>query len=299
MDSWETVRHNQSGCDNLIFEMKKESPISFVSISTKFHLGNQAQFVKVEGLDNNSGKWIEIISKTALLGHAEKKMLALNSKIIFSKILVSLYPDGGLTRLGLYSDALPENEKKQFLPIDQATSIIFSDEIAKTLKPLAAPYAPDSVEIAKNWKSLSPGEEFDVANLAFGGKILSASNEHYGPAIQTISPFSPMHMFDGFESARSREKNHQEEVVIQLAKSSVIHRIVMDFTFFVNNNPFEMSVLGLSGKEWITIVDKTNVKAFAGNCREFKISLTTTFEQVKVIAHPDGGVNRIRVFTRA
>jgi allantoicase len=299
MDSWETVRHNQLECDTLIFELQKKSTISYVSVSTKFHLGNQAQFIKVEAYDPQLLKWMEIISKTDLLGHALKNMLSLNPKNIFSKIKVSLYPDGGLTRLGLYCDNLPENEKNKFQSIEAATSIPFSNEIAKTLKPLVAPYAPDEAEIKKNWQALKPGDEYDVANLAFGGKILKASNEHYGPAIQIISPFGPMHMFDGFESARSRDKGHHEEVLIELAKTTTINRIEMDFSYFVNNNPLEVSILGLSNNEWIVIVDKTNVKAFAGNIKEFKILNDRKFEQLKVLVFPDGGINRVRVFARA
>ena len=297
MDSWETVRHNQLECDTLIFEMKKTSSISYVSISTKFHLGNQAQFVKIEGYDSESSRWIEIISKTELKGHALKNMLSLNSKNIFSKIQVSLYPDGGLTRIGLYSENLPAHEKSKFQPQATASSIVFTDIITKTLKPLAIPYFPDDEEITKNWKALKLGNEFDVASLAFGGKILSASNEHYGPAIQIISPFGPMNMFDGFESARSRELGHCEEVVIQLAKSTIIYRIEMDFSFFVNNNPFEISILGLSKNEWITLVDKKNVKAFAGNIIEFAIDCDASLDQLKIKVHPDGGINRVRAFT--
>ena len=174
---------------------------------------------------------------------------------------------------------------------------MFTDIITKTLKPLAIPYFPDDEEITKNWKALKLGNEFDVASLAFGGKILSASNEHYGPAIQIISPFGPMNMFDGFESARSRELGHCEEVVIQLAKSTIIYRIEMDFSFFVNNNPFEISILGLSKNEWITLVDKKNVKAFAGNIIEFAIDCDASLDQLKIKVHPDGGINRVRAFT--
>ncbi len=302
MDSWETVRHNQVECDTLVFELKQESPIHYISVSTKFHLGNQAQFIRLEAEDSNSHQWIEILPKIKLEGHALKKMLAVNSQKAFSKIKVSLFPDGGLTRLGLYSDNLPEDEKKQFLQHDIAPSILFKDEIAKTHKPLAAPYSPSEMEIKKNLeslKSLKPGEEYDVANLAFGGKLIFASNEHYGPAIQTISPYGPMHMFDGFESARSRVSGHHEEVIIQLSKSSIIHRLLLDFSFFVNNNPFEVSVYGLSGNDWKLIVEKTNVKSFAGNVCELKISSKDFLQQIKVIAHPDGGINRIRVMTRA
>ena len=133
----------------------------------------------------------------------------------------------------------------------------------------------------------------------FFTKILSASNEHFGPAIQIHSPFGPMHMFDGFESARSRIPGHQEEIIIQLARATTIHRIEMDFTYFVNNNPLLVSLLGFYENKWVTLVGPTNVKAFAGNIKEFKISSDQLFEQIKVIAIPDGGINRVRVFARA
>ncbi|MDO9183344.1 MAG: aldolase/citrate lyase family protein [Bacteriovorax sp.] len=298
MDSWETVRHNQRESDVLIFELKNKSTIEFVSVSTKFHLGNQVPFIQIEGFDSKNKEWKDIIPKTDLQGHALKNMKAINSSLVFEKIKVSIYPDGGLTRLGLYSSNLPANEKSKFQPTGKAQSVVYTDEIAKTLKPLAAPYFPDELEIKKNWQAIKTGDEVDVASAAYGGSVLYASNEHYGPAIQTISPFAPMHMFDGFESARSREKNHSEEVVIKLGKPARIHRIMMDFSFFVNNNPLETAVLGLVGKDWVTLVARANVKAFAGNLREFAVEFDGVVEQVKVVAFPDGGVNRVRVYSK-
>lgn len=298
MDSWETVRHNQKESDFLIFELKNKSEINFVSISTKYHLGNQVQFIKIEAQESETLLWSEILPKTKIDGHSLKCIKLEDQNLIFEKIKVSVYPDGGLSRLGLYAD-LPEEEKIKFQPIEYAQSVKFEDEIAKTLKPLAIPYFPSAIEIQKNWNALIPGEEFDVANLAYGGKILKASNEHYGPAIQTISPFGPMHMFDGFESARSRTPGHFEELLMQLAKPSVIHRIEMDFSFFINNNPLEVSILGLLDGEWKLLIDHSNVKAFAGNIKEFKISNDSLFEQIKILVHPDGGINRIKIFSRA
>jgi allantoicase len=223
MDSWETVRHNQLECDTLIFELKIPSKIVYVSISTKYHYGNQAQSVKLEGFD---GEWKTFVPKMELSGHSIKKVKSIDCETVFSKIRVSLYPDGGLTRIGLFSDNLPENEKEKFQNISDAPSILFEDVIPKSLKPLVAPYHPSKDEIDKNWRTLKPGCEFDVSSMALGGKIISTSNEHYGPSFQIISPFSPIHMFDGFESARSRILNNHEEVVIELGKKSAINRFV-------------------------------------------------------------------------
>lgn len=298
MDSWETVRHNQKPCDELIFELSKPTDIKYASISTQFHLGNQAQFVMIEGLDFRSQEWKILVSKVALDGHALKLIKTENADSVFSRIKVSLFPDGGLTRLGLYNEALPETEKQKFESVDKAKSLIFTDKIAHSARPLTPKYHVTSEIIKTNWGGLNAGDEVDVANLAFGGKVISASNEHYGPAAQIISPFPPLNMFDGFESARSRDKNHFEEVVVELAKPSVIHRIVVDFKYFKNNNPFKLSLHGLSkDSSWSLLVDKASVKAYAGNSIEFKVKVDSIFTQIKLTAWPDGGLNRLRVFS--
>jgi len=279
MDSWESVRHNPNSNDYLIFELKKPSTISQVSLSTKYHLGNHAEAVEIEGLDSQ-GQWQRIIAKTELNGHAIKFLLSLANKSIFTTIKVSMFPDGGLTRLGLYKDELPEQPKNQ----------IFSEGIPHTNKPLTPQF--------KGAPRFSSGIEIDIASQAYGGKIISVSNQHYGPASQIISPYPPINMFDGFESARSREADHFEDVIIELGRPAKISRIEIDFTYFKNNNPRELSIEGLSKNGWVVLVTKTNVKAYAGNVVEFKPKNTEEIKQVKVVVFPDGGINRVKVFTR-
>jgi malate synthase len=287
MDSWETVRHNQKEYDQLIFELKTPSEINFVSFSTKYHLGNQAQYARVEGLPVDSNEWIEIAPKTSLQGHAFIAFKANQTKKIFTQIKVSNYPDGGLSRIGLYKD-FDEAELKSY---------VYDDVISMPSKPLNIVYNPTAEEIKKNLARFKKGDEINVASLAFGGKLVKASNEHYGPAIQVVSPFSPMNMFDGLESARSRVKDHSEECIVALAWPAKVHRIELDFTFFVNNNPLFLRIEGKSGNDWIEIVPKNRVKAFAGNVKAFEIKNSELFNQIRVVTIPDGGINRLKVFT--
>lgn len=287
MDSWETVRHNQKECDQLVFELKTLSEINFVSFSTKYHLGNQSQFARVEGMPTDSSEWIEIVPKTKLEGHAFLALKAIPTKKTFTKIKVSNYPDGGLSRLGLYKN-FEESELKSY---------VYDDVIAMPSKPLNIVYNPTADEIKKNLARFKKGDEINVASLAFGGKLIKASNEHYGPAIQVVSPFSPMNMFDGLESARSRIKDHSEECIVGLAWPSKIHRIELDFTYFVNNNPLFVRIEGKSGNEWIEIIAKNRVKAFAGNMKSYEIKNSELFNQIRVVTIPDGGINRLKVFS--
>lgn len=298
MDSWESARHNPRPCDELVFEMKKPSSVSFVSLSTQFHLGNQASSVMIEGHDD-AGAWKVLVPKIELEGHSVKRVRSADPRTVFSRIRVSMYPDGGLSRLGLFSSDLPAEEQERFLPWDQARSEKFQDAILTPRKPLAPKFDPSEEDVRRNLASLKPGQEFDVACSAFGGRIISASNEHYGPAAQIISPYPPLHMFDGFESARSREAGHFEQVTIALGKTALLHRIEVDFQYFRNNNPSEMRIEGLSGGAWVELVPRRTVKPYAGNLIRFELKFADSIEQLRLTVFPDGGLNRVRALARA
>jgi allantoicase len=253
-------------------------------------------------MDEN-GKWQELVPKTKFAGHALMQ-LKLPAQITqlgkFSQVRLEMHPDGGISRLGLY-ETLPADIAKDF--VHNPKPIRFKDAIPKSVKPLTIPYEPTkeikSDEITRNIKR-SP--KVDWASSSSGATLVGASNEHYGPAIQVISPFKPLHMFDGLESARSRDLGHKESVTIRLGKPIRVARIELDFTFFVNNNPLFVSILGGStGKtpnetEWTELVAKTNVKAYAGNQIGFEIDRDVMTDTIKISVYPDGGVHRIRVF---
>lgn len=295
MDSWETVRHNPKPCDELILELAKPGTIRYVSLSTQFHLGNQAAFIRLEGLAD--GEWREILPKVPMEGHALLRIDRGPDTRVYTSIRVQNYPDGGFSRLGLYSE-LPEAERKYYRPLESAQCERFPDLIPQTRKPMSLPYHAQPEDIEKNRNRLRSGELVNIASAALGAKVLRASNEHYGPAIQVISPFPPLNMFDGLESARSRKPGHHEEVIIQLAQTGRLEKLIVDFSYFVNNNPLELAVQGKSGDDWIDLVPRTWVKGFAGSQKAFFIQESRAFEIIRVQTFPDGGLNRVLAFSR-
>lgn len=280
MDSWESARHSPRGSDTLVFELRRPSEIRYASLSTKFHDGNQAEFIQLFALAED-GQWHELLPKTPMTGHSSLQKTLAGPPRVYSRIRVVMFPDGGFTRLGLYKDRPPNF-------VETEKPVRFTDEIPKTKKPLTLSFDGKPAR--------SPSGQADWANAANGGRILSASNEHYGPAAQVISPYPPIHMFDGLESARSRERGHHEDVVIAFAKPIRIESVSMDFKFFVNNNPLFVSIEGLLGTDWIELIGKTNVKAFAGNQKVFRLEEQRFFRQIRVKTYPDGGINRIKVW---
>ncbi|HYX34805.1 MAG TPA: serine hydrolase [Oligoflexus sp.] len=295
MDSWETVRHNARPYDELILDLVKPGPIRYVRLSTQFHLGNQAAFIRLMGF--SSGHWLEILPMTPMEGHAQLLIDRGSDSSVYTSIRVQNYPDGGFTRLGLYSD-LPAAESQRYKPLSEARCERFPEAIPQTRKPMSLPYHAQPKDMEANRARLKSGDRVNVASAALGATVLRASNEHYGPAIQVVSPYRPLNMFDGLESARSRKPGHHEEVVIRLAKSARLETLVADFTYFVNNNPLEMSVQGQWGDEWVDLVPRTWVKGFAGSQKLWNIQDERKFEVLRVQTFPDGGLNRLLAFSR-
>lgn len=295
MDSWESVRHNPLPLDQLDLQMKNPSNIQYVLLSTKYHDGNQAPVVALWGRPDEHAPWEIFLPNTNLLGHAEVRIKLPESTKIYRDIRVQMIPDGGLSRLGLFC-SLPANSARTFEPLVSAKPRRFSEIIPRTKKPLSIPYSPTNEKIAKN-KSRAPAHQIDYCSLAFGGKVLAASDEHYSPAVQVISPFEPLHMFDGMESARSRSPGHHDEVTIELGEEITPKRIEFDFRFFVNNNPRLISVDAWNGKDWIALIPQSEVKAYAGNTRTFSLKSSIKTNRLRIQTHPDGGINRVRVYS--
>ncbi len=300
MDSWESARHNPYPCDVLELELREASTVHFVQLSTKFHDGNQPEFVAVKAWDETATTWIDIVPRVRAMGHALYRARIEPGDRLYRRIRVEMTPDGGLSRLGLYAD-LPEDVAQEFVPVNETSWIRFTEAIPKTRKPMTLPFVTDSSTITRTIDRLEKAGQaslIDWASAAFGAELLGATNEHYGPAVQVISPYPPLHMFDGLESARSRDSGHFEEARIRLGKPIQIGRIELDFQFFVNNNPCDVEVLADFGDEqaWVPLVPRTYVKPFAGNRKVFVVASSQKFDRILLRTFPDGGVNRVRVY---
>ena len=297
MDSWETVRHNQAESDWVILDFEKPISFKYISLSTQYHLGNQAPAVQIEGRVNSDSAWEVVLKKIPLEGHSFINLKLDTETSKFKQVRVLMYPDGGLSRLGLFDQSLPDTEKIKFAASSAAKCTPFQESIPQSKKPLAPQYSVSAAVIKKNWQRIPAGSEADVASLALGAKIISATNEHYSPASQVISPYPPLNMFDGSESSRSRDRNHFEQVVIGLARKSLVHRLEIDFSYFRNNNPYQMRLEAKTGDTWTEVLEKTFVKAYAGNTYVLNLPAPLEMSEIKVTVFPDGGINRLRALS--
>ncbi len=290
MDSWESARHNPAGFDFIEFRLPQAESLQYISLSTWFHDGNHAEHARLLGRAIGSTDWVEILPKTALQGHSLLQIELCEPTPRLQEFRVEMFPDGGLSRLGLFA-SLPPEHARPFKPLPQAQAIRKADPIPTPSKPLTLEYQPPRHSAVQD-----PNR--DWASLANGGRVAKVSNQHYGPADQVISPYPPLHMFDGFESARSRKPGHHEELELELGAEIRVERIVMDFRHFVNNNPRAIRALGWVDGQWRELIPITEVKAFAANLKEYSLSSALRTKRLKFEIFPDGGINRIRVYGR-
>jgi allantoicase len=63
---------------------------------------------------------------------------------------------------------------------------------------------------------LDESELFDLAHVFMGGHVEAVSDQHFGTGSNLILPGRGKNMGDGWETKRSREKDHNDWVIIKL-----------------------------------------------------------------------------------
>ena len=150
----------------------------------------------------------------------------------------------------------------------------------------------------------------DLSNPLLGTKIISCSDQFFGPAKRMLNQNEPIfkeNLFDhhgkwmdGWETRRKRTKGN-DYAIIKLGKPGKIKLIDVNTSFFNGNQPQHIQIEGcysenknIKNFRWIKITKKNKVKP---NSQNFFKSLTSkTLTHVKLNIYPDGGVARLRLF---
>ena len=299
MDSWESKRHNPQDKETLEFALKEAGEFDLVHLSTEFHNGNHCEAMSLSGWDDLNKKWTVLVPKTELFAHSHHWFkIPAQRRQTWSKLSISGYPDGGMSRLGLFRSeqikGLSETVLTALLDsgvaVEKCTSIIPKTEEQKEAKPPVV----EPKEVDTRWLCINKTIPVDVASVPYGGKILDCTDEHYSPAYSILSSEAPGGMDDGLESSRSRG-NHNEEVVVGLNQAAEISRLEFDFSYFLNNAPRDLDVYGEVDGKWVAMTDKTWVKPWRGNQLRIDCAPIKT-DKIRLRLFPDGGINRFKVF---
>src|SRR5713226_410743 len=159
----------------------------------------------------------------------------------------------------------------------------------------------------------------DLASRALGSSVIYANDELFAERENLIKSEEPVfqpHTFghkgqimDGWETRRRREPagdGQGDAAIVRLGCGGVVHRIVVDTSYFTGNYPPEVSVEAcgaegfpgpaeLAGAPWTTLVPRSPVAGDARNVFEVEPGRRAT--HVRLTMFPDGGVARLRTAT--
>jgi len=119
MDGWESRRKRNLGPGNdhdwCVIQLGLPGVLRGVNVDTAFFTGNFPEMCAIDGCvsDGNPGGnaiWTEILSKTPLRGDSEN-LVPISNKKRWTHLRLRIYPDGGVARLRVHGEVLPDENK--------------------------------------------------------------------------------------------------------------------------------------------------------------------------------------------
>ncbi|SUA79964.1 allantoicase [Nocardia otitidiscaviarum] len=128
-DGWETRRRRSPGHDWAIIRLGMPGIIRGVVVDTAWFKGNYPPFASVEACRvsgypsaaqlNSTADWVEIVPRTALGGDARHEIPVSDDRI-FTHVRLNIHPDGGVARLRVHGEVVPDPDLLAGLTVDLA-----------------------------------------------------------------------------------------------------------------------------------------------------------------------------------
>ena len=279
MDGWETRRRRTPGHDWCIIRLGLPGIIRGVVVDTSFFTGNYPERSSLEGCDlgNHPYKsenkrllspkleWNPIFPETALKGHSPN-LFPVQNENRFTHLRLKIYPDGGVARLRVHGEALPDANRISRAEIDLAAVenggrvVASSDQFYGAPRNLLMPYRAKNM--GDGWETKrrrGPGHDWVVLKLGLPGTIqeIEVNTAHY-------------------------KGNFPDTCSLEVC----------------NHKSGALNSAGIDSLTWQEVLPKTKLKP---NRRHVfnKLHATSSATHARFNIHPDGGVSRLRLFGRA
>ncbi len=295
MDGWETRRRRTPGYDWVVIQLSYPGVIHGVDLETTHFIGNYPESCSLEAASLKPGD-------------LKRKFKSLQEKITFFENQID------------WKEILPQTK------LEGNTHNFFSISNRNLWTHIRLRIYPDGGvarlrvfgEVVPGWSSSSQKKLLDLAGLQNGGRVIQCSDMTFSPKNNLILPDKPKNMGDGWETKRRRGPGH-DWVLLKLGSPGMIHKIVVDTTFFKGNAPgscsligsfpeqqgscrpaedpqklsLESSPLNLNSKD-IELLQQTPLKPH--HLHTFSIKNQKPCSYVWLHIFPDGGVSRLRVY---
>lgn len=280
MDGWETRRRRTPGHDWCIIRLGLPGLIRGIVVDTSFFTGNYPERFSLEGchlgdrpphksetkrLSSPKAPWIQIFPETPLKGDSQNLFAAENANP-FTHLRLRIYPDGGVARLRVHGEAIPDARRVSQREIDLlavangGSVVVSSDQFYGAPRNLLMPYRAKNM--GDGWETKrrrGPGHDWVILKLGLPGTIRRVE-------VDTA------HFKGNFPDSCSLEACCAGNSVLDASNAA--------------------------SQAWVEVLPKTKLRA---NHRHVFSNLQSQSAATHVRFHiyPDGGVSRLRLFGRA
>jgi allantoicase len=190
MDGWESRRRRTPGFDWCLVRLGTPGRVRGVVVDTSYFRGNFPESCSLEAcvaapnataeeLECGATEWVEILRRSELKGHFENEFVV-HARRRFTHLRFKIYPDGGVARLRVYGEVLPDWEsiRRAGGLVDLAavenggTVVATSDEFFGHRHNLIMPGR--AADMSDGWETKrrrGPGHDWCVIELGAAGTI--------------------------------------------------------------------------------------------------------------------------------
>jgi allantoicase len=265
MDGWETRRRRAPGHDWCIVRLGVPGVVRGVVIDTSHFKGNYPEAFLLEACsarahapleEVEAAAWHELLPRTPLRGDAHNTFVVASAWRA-THVRLRIFPDGGIARLRLYGEAIPDTRWLGRAGVEQ---------------------------------------DVDLAAVENGGVVVAASDTFFGPRHALVMPGRALEMSDGWETRRTR-RDGPEWVVVRLAAEGTIHSAEIDTWRFKGNAPESVALAAGASADgpWREILARSRVLPHTRHVLDTEIVPHAPARYVRMSIWPDGGVSRLRL----
>jgi allantoicase len=115
-DGWETRRRREPGHDTAVVRLGAPGIVHGIDIDTAFFTGNYPPYASVEGTALEGypdpaqlaeAHWVPLVPRSPLAGDSQN-LFPVDSSQRFTHVRLHIYPDGGVARLRVYGEVVPD-----------------------------------------------------------------------------------------------------------------------------------------------------------------------------------------------
>jgi allantoicase len=187
VDGWETRRRRQPGHDWAIVRLGAPGAITSIVVDTSFFSGNYPESCLIEAcgregypgprdLEGGTG-WVEVVPRSSLEAH-KLNVFRVNEPYRFTHVRLSIFPDGGVARLRVFGETVPDPRQFDGVSVDLVSQAVggamvsCSDDFYTSPSLLIRPDEPRTM--GDGWESRrrrGPGNDYAIFQLGVEGEV--------------------------------------------------------------------------------------------------------------------------------